>query len=85
MVVTATDSIEQFEDEVERLMAARPRSERGKVYMRHLRLCRPDIAAKIQGTFCDPSVTAAHLERARKRTREEWDTDASGNESHADH
>lgn len=78
-----SDSFANFEREVGKLMSKRP-AERGKIFMRHLRLCRPDIAAKIQSTFIDPSVHSSKLEKAMNRVREEWDTDDSGNESHAD-
>lgn len=72
-----SDSYANFEHEFRKLAQDRPRHDHGKIFMRHLRLCRPDIAAKIQSTYIDPSVHVGKLDTALDRVKKEWDTDGT--------
>lgn len=66
-------SYEEFEADVERLVSARGKRDRGRIWMNHLRICRPHVHAKIDGRAIDPRRHASRLPQAQDYAKEHWD------------
>lgn len=68
----ADTTFADFEAEVDRLASIYPTRSRSRIWMKHLKITRPEIHRLIDGKFIDPARHSTKLSEARALARREW-------------